>query len=135
MKTILVVDDDFGVRQLLRRVLEGLGHVVEEASGAIEALDVLKTRSVDLALCDVLMPGHDGIWLTDQILTRHPQVPVALATGLIEMDPAVTLRAGVVGYIVKPFQRAALVELLRVAFEMPVRPPLPSEIDFAALEF
>jgi CheY-like chemotaxis protein len=133
MKTILVVDDDNGVRELLRRVLEHLGHQVEDASNALEALEVLKTRPVDLALCDVRMPGHDGVWLTDQILARYPGTAVALATGLIEMDPAVTLRPGVVGYIVKPFKRAAVVELLRVAFENPARPQ-PAVIDFAALD-
>jgi CheY-like chemotaxis protein len=88
---------------------------------------------VDLALCDVLMPGHDGIWLTNQILSRHPGVPVALATGLMEMDPTVTLRPGVVGYIVKPFKRQAVAALLTAAFDAPVPAPA-TEIDLATLE-
>jgi CheY-like chemotaxis protein len=133
MKTILVVDDDNGVRSLLRRVLESLGHHVQEAAGALDALELLKTRRVDLALCDVLMPGHDGIWLADQILTRYPGTPVALATGLMEMDPTLTLRPGVVGYIVKPFRRNTIAALLESAFTL--APATPStEIDLAALD-
>ena len=133
MKTILVVDDDYGVRTLLRRLLEDMGHRVEEAESALHALDVLKTVPVNLVFCDVMMPGHDGIWLTDQILSRHPGTPVALATGLLEMDPTVTLRAGVVGYLVKPFKRAAIVDLLRDAFDKPPR-PAPTDIDLATLD-
>ena len=133
MKTILVVDDDTGIRSLLRRVLESLGHRVQEAAGALEALEVLKGTRVDLALCDVLMPGHDGIWLADQILARHPGVPVALATGLLEMDPTVTLRPGVVGYIVKPFRRHAIATLLDAAFDAPPPAP-PAEIDLTAID-
>jgi len=133
MKTILVVDDDNNVRQLIRRVIEGLGHEVHEASNATEALDVLKATHVDLALCDVQMPGQDGVWLTDQILSRHPATRVALATGLVEMDPSVTLRPGVVGYLVKPFRRAAICALLEAAFETPVPAPAPA-IDLAAFD-
>jgi CheY-like chemotaxis protein len=133
MKTILVVDDDEGIRSLLRRVLESLGHHVREAASALDALEALKMGPVDLALCDVLMPGHDGIWLTDQILARHPGVPVALATGLMEMDPTVTLRPGVVGYIVKPFRRQAVATLLESAFTAPPS-TRPTEIDLAAID-
>jgi CheY-like chemotaxis protein len=134
MKTILVVDDEAGIRVLLRKVLEGLGYCVKEAESAMQALDVLKTAAVDLALCDVLMPGHDGVWLTDQILARHPGVSVALATGLMEMDPTVTLRPGVVGYIVKPFRRQAVADLLKAAFEKPVPAPATATIDLAAFD-
>ena len=54
------------------------------------------------------MPGHDGIWLIEQIGRIHPDVAIVLATGLMEMDPMVTLRPGVVGYVVKPFNREEL---------------------------
>jgi CheY-like chemotaxis protein len=133
MKTILVVDDDDGVRALLHRVIDGLGHRVLDASSALEALDVLKTERVDLALCDVMMPERDGIWLMEQIFSRHAGTPVALATGLMEMDPAVTLRPGVVGYIVKPFRYAAIVALLKDAFASPA-PVRPAPVDLAALD-
>ena len=133
MKPILIVDDDEGVRTLLRRVIQDLGHTVVEAADALSALEVLEGTPVGLALCDIRMPGRDGVWLMDQILARFPGTPVALATGLLEMDPTVTLRRGVVGYIVKPFNRAAVAELLRVAAEPPSAGPIRS-IDLAALD-
>jgi CheY-like chemotaxis protein len=133
MKTILVVDDDEGIRTVLRRVLEELGHSVQEAACAEDALEVLKAGRIDMALCDVLMPGHDGVWLTDQILSHHPGIPVALATGLVEMDPSVTLQPGVVGYLVKPFRRQAIADLLHAAFEAP-SPKRPQAIDLTALD-
>ena len=133
MKPILIVDDDEGVRTLLRRVIEDIGHTVVEAADATSALEVLQSTKVGLALCDIRMPGRDGVWLMDQILARFPGTPVALATGLLEMDPNVTLRRGVVGYIVKPFNRAAIAELLRVAAEPPPATPIRT-IDLTALD-
>lgn len=123
MHTILVVDDDHGVRQILRRVMEDMGHHVEEAKDAETALDLLARCKVHLALCDIRMPGRDGVWLIDQILSRFPGTPVAVATGLHEMDATVTLRAGVVGYVTKPFRKTALAELVTRALATPAAPP------------
>jgi len=133
MKTILIVDDDPGVRALLRRVIGDMGYQVVEAGDALSALELLEQGSVSLALCDVRMPGRDGVWLVDQILTRFPGTPVALATGLLEMDPHVTLRSGVVGYVVKPFKRADLAAVIRAALEAPSPEPV-KEIDLEALD-
>lgn len=133
MNTILVVDDDLGVRALLRRVIGDMGHHVVEAGDALSALEMLEKGNVSLALCDVRMPGRDGVWLVDQILTRFPGTPVALATGLMEMDPHVTLRSGVVGYVVKPFKRDDLADVIRTALKAaPAKPA--KEIDLAALD-
>lgn len=133
MPTILVVDDDPGVRALLRTVVEGMGYRVLDAGDAIAALEVLEQEKVALALVDVRMPGRDGVWLVDQILARFPGTPVALATGLLEMDPTVTLRGGVVGYVVKPFTRAAIGDVIRAALEAKPQ-PAPGEIDLGALD-
>ena len=133
MKRILVVDDDAGVRALLRNVIEGMGHEVCVAGDAMSALDVIEQGEVGLALCDVRMPGRDGVWLVDQILTRFPGTPVALATGLLEMDPHVTLRPGVVGYVVKPFKRTEIAAVIRAAMG-PAPEPRDGEIDLAAFD-
>ena len=133
MKTILVVDDDAGVRGLLRRVIGDMGYHVAEAGDALTALDVLERSDVSLAFVDIRMPGRDGVWLVEQIVTRHPGTPVAVATGLSEMDPAVTLRAGVVGYVVKPFNRSDLAEVIKAG--MTATPPAPQkELDLAAFD-
>jgi CheY-like chemotaxis protein len=130
-KLILVVDDDAGVRGVLRHVIESMGYRVAEAADALAALDVLETEEVAFALVDVRMPGRDGVWLVDQIVTKYPEVPVALATGLLEMDPQVTLRAGVVGYVTKPFSRDSLAAVIKAAWEaqLPLR---TTDADIAA---
>jgi DNA-binding NtrC family response regulator len=110
--TILVVDDDEGVRKVLSRWITEMGYVVKSAPDADTALAMMGECTVDVAVCDVRMPGHDGIWLLDQVRRGHPDVAVVLATGLMEMDPMVTLRPGVVGYIVKPFNREDLEKLI-----------------------
>jgi len=110
---VLVVDDDEGVRRVLTRWAADMGYAVQAAADADSALDVMRQRQVDVALVDVRMPGHDGIWLIDQVRRRFPETAVVLATGLLEMDPMVTLRRGVVGYIVKPFNREDLAQVIR----------------------
>jgi len=110
---VLVVDDDEGVRKVLTRWVSEMGYTVKAASDAEMALEILEESPMDVALVDVRMPGHDGIWLISQMQRRHPQVAIVLATGLLEMDPMVTLRPGVVGYIVKPFNRDDLDQVIQ----------------------
>jgi len=110
---VLVVDDDEGVRQVLSRWVVELGYTVQAAADADSALDMMRGQPVDVALVDVRMPGHDGIWLLDQARQLSPDTAMVLATGLLEMDPTVTLRPGVVGYIVKPFNREALTQAIK----------------------
>ena len=111
--TVLVVDDDEGVRRVLIRWVSDMGYAVKAAEDADKALQVMRDAEIDVALCDVRMPGHDGIWLIDQMRGAYPDVAIVLATGLLEMDPMVTLRPGVVGYIVKPFSRDDLTKVVK----------------------
>ena len=110
---LLVVYDDEGVRRVLSRWAADMGYTVQAAADADSALDVMRQHQVDVALVDVRMPGHDGIWLIDQVRRLFPETAVVLATGLLEMDPMVTLRPGVVGYIVKPFNREDLQQVIK----------------------
>jgi DNA-binding NtrC family response regulator len=110
--TILVVDDDEGVRKVLSRWVTDMGYTVKAAENADVALEIAGESEIDVALCDVRMPGHDGIWLIEQIGRLHRGIAIVLATGLIEMDPMVTLRPGVVGYVVKPFTREDLAHVI-----------------------
>ena len=110
--TVLVVDDDEGVRRVLARWISAMGYAVKTAESADVALEIMRDCPIDVALCDVRLPGHDGIWLVDQVRRNYPDISIVLATGLLEMDPMVTLRAGVVGYIVKPFNREELSQVV-----------------------
>jgi putative two-component system response regulator len=109
--SVLVVDDETGVRELMARWLASGGYDVRTAATADEALQRVHDRAPAVALCDIRMPGHDGLWLAQQIRHDSPQTAVIMATGVKEVGPAVTsLRQGVIDYLTKPFGRDRLRE-------------------------
>ena len=112
-RTVLVVDDDEGVRKVLTRWVADMGYAVKAAADADTALQIVRESTIDVALCDIRMPGHDGVWLIEQIGRLAPAPAIVLATGMVEMDPTVTLRPGVVGYVVKPFHREDLAKVIQ----------------------
>ena len=79
---VLVVDDEAGVRDLLVRWLGTFGFDVITAAGADQALVRLRERSVAVALCDIRMPGRDGLWLAEQVQHASPDTAVVMATGV-----------------------------------------------------
>lgn len=103
--TILVVDDEASIRELLRRILEPEGYTVAVASSAHDALQAMAEHSPHVVFLDVHMPGANGLWLADQILRRFPTAATILATADRDIPPAEHLRRGIIGYLVKPFQR------------------------------
>ncbi len=119
--TILVVDDEPGVRHLLTHWVNSLGYTSMTAGDAAAAIDVMKETPINVAVCDIRMPGHDGVWLIDQIRREFPATAVIIATGLPDMAPAVTLQSGVAGYLIKPFDRQDLATVLSHAL-MPDSP-------------
>jgi putative nucleotidyltransferase with HDIG domain len=102
--TVLVVDDENGVRELMSRWLQAGGYSVSSASGADEALGLMQTVSPAVALCDIRMPGRDGLWLVDRIVHQYPETAVIMATAVPDAGPTIAgLGDGVVGYLTKPF--------------------------------
>jgi response regulator RpfG family c-di-GMP phosphodiesterase len=117
-RSVLIVDDEPGVRHLMRRWLVSRGYVVSVASGADQALERLAATPTAVALCDLRMPGHDGLWLADQLRRQHPDTAVIIATGLNDVGAAVeSLRQGVIDYLTKPFERDRLCEAVSRAVE------------------
>jgi response regulator RpfG family c-di-GMP phosphodiesterase len=115
MPSVLVVDDDHTLRSVLSSWVHSFGYDVRQAENAAEALDTLAATPADVALCDIQMPGHDGVWLAAQIRERHPRTAIIMATGARDMELAVsTLRTDVVDYLLKPFDHARLLEALRL---------------------
>lgn len=109
--SILVVDDDTGVRELLARWLHAGGYAVNTASSANEALGRVHDDAPAVALCDIRMPGRDGLWLAEHIRQDAPETAVIMATGVQDVGSAVTsLRQGVIDYLTKPFGRDRLRE-------------------------
>lgn len=115
---VLVVDDENGVRDLMTRWLQAGGLSVTSAANADEALGSVEASPPAVALCDIRMPGHDGLWLAERIRTRCPETAVIMATGVQDIGPAVeTLRQGVVDYLTKPFGRDRLREAVSRGLE------------------
>ncbi|MBI4264662.1 MAG: response regulator [Acidobacteria bacterium] len=114
----LIVDDEAPVRRLLHRFVTADGADVLEASSAEEALDVLAREGAPaVALCDLRLPGKDGLWLAGRLQEVAPDTAVVMATGFVDFDVAVgSLQLGVVDYVVKPFEAARLSKALWRAF-------------------
>lgn len=118
MNPVLVVDDEPQVRALLRHWVQTFGYSQVEAADADEALAVMDSESVSVAVCDVRMPGHDGLWLTSQIRDRHPSTAVILASGMDDGTLASRgAELGVLDYLVKPFGTERLASSLRRAMD------------------
>jgi CheY-like chemotaxis protein len=115
MPSVLVVDDESQIRDLLARWITGDGHVVREAITAAAALDDMEVAPADIVLCDVHMPGESGLWLTGQLRARFPEAAIVLATSDRTVPPHISLQRGVVQYLAKPFTREEVLEAVRLA--------------------
>jgi CheY-like chemotaxis protein len=117
-KKVLIVDDSYDMRQLIRRWVEDAGYQVMVADGAQTGLQICKESTVDIAVCDVRMPGRDGVWLADQLRTQSPHTVVVFATAVEDLNPFVTLGPGVAAYVVKPLRRTEVIAALTRAVAM-----------------
>jgi len=115
---VLIVDDEVPLRRLLQNWVEAQGAEVIEAGTAEEALERVKSEGAPaVALCDIRLPGKDGLWLAEQLHAIYPDTVVLMTTGVLEFGAAVhSLQAGVVDYLVKPFKRERLTEAVNRAF-------------------
>jgi putative nucleotidyltransferase with HDIG domain len=115
---ILIVDDEPAVRDVLVTWLQAAGYRCAEAADAQTALDYITAHPVDVALLDLAMPGHDGLWLAEQIRQRTDSLALIMVTGLQRFDAAVAgIRLGVLDYLLKPFSRQELLQSVRRAVE------------------
>ena len=114
VKHVLVVDDEDKIREPVKLILELEGYVCHDARSGDAALQVLATRSVDLALVDVMMPGMTGLSLFEQMKERFPDVAVVFVTGLDDIDFAVKhLKEGAYDYLVKPVAGERLLQVVK----------------------
>jgi len=110
---LLVVDDDARLRDLLRRYLAESGFRVTVAADAQEARARLQSIAFDLLIIDVMMPGEDGLALTES-LRQGSAVPILLLTAMAESDNRIDgLERGADDYLTKPFEPRELVLRIR----------------------
>lgn len=106
---VLVVDDEFAMREILSTWIDAAGFAVTVAPDAETALEILAERDIAVVTIDKDMPGHDGMWLIGQIQERFPHVAMLLASGDAAITPRVSLSPGVLEYLVKPLEAEAVV--------------------------
>ena len=110
--SVLIVDDEPEDREFLRLWLEDWGYTVTLACSATEALGAMLIEPAAIILCDIRMPGHDGLWLVERVRRKWPRTAIVMATGVNDLQTVMrTHRAGVVDYVTKPLD----CELLRQA--------------------
>jgi DNA-binding NtrC family response regulator len=118
VSTILVVDDERGIRALCADVLGRAGYEVEVVDCAAGALTAVSRRSFDLILCDINLPDIDGVSLLPRLLTGDPPPAVLLITAYPSIDTAVRgMKLGARDYIGKPFSPDELRLVVRRALD------------------
>lgn len=111
--SILVVDDELLIRDLLYDFFTGQGWQISVAENAEKALEILRAKKIDLLLTDIKMPQMDGLALTSRVRDIHPDLPVVVMTGFPSVDTAVAaLRHKVEDYVIKPFNINRLYKLI-----------------------
>jgi DNA-binding NtrC family response regulator len=116
MATVLVVDDDIGIRESAAMALEKVGLKTVQAGDVTSALQALRAHRIDLVLSDIYMPGETGLTLLQAISERRnpPRVILMTARGTIETT-ALAQRIGAFDYIAKPFDLSELIARVRAA--------------------
>jgi len=116
--TILLVDDDHAVREVVAAMLEDLGYRVVEADNGAAALGLLSAGNrVDLVVADFSMPGMTGMELLRQATACRPELPVLLVTGYADDKTLAAL--GEERLVLKPFRNEELARKVRMALSGP----------------
>jgi PAS domain S-box-containing protein len=117
-ETILLVEDSDDVRALAQEQIAALGYRVVLAASGEEALEQLKTETIDLLFTDIVMPGGmSGLELVEQFRETHPDTPVLMTTGYNEDLVADIPRGSNLDVIGKPYRREQLADRIRAALD------------------
>ena len=104
--TILVVEDEWLVRDVIAQELEDAGYAVLQTDSAEQALQMLREQPVDLLFTDIRLPGLDGWSLAEQARVLHPDLPVIYATGYTIEQPRQVPESF---FLNKPYRPSAVV--------------------------
>jgi len=103
--TVLVVDDEQGIRDMLARHLRFVGYEVLRAGNGREALAILEHQCVDVVVTDLVMPEMDGVALMRALREGYPTVPFVAITGHVELRHLLTaMRLGAEDCLFKPLR-------------------------------
>lgn len=124
---VLVVEDDEGIREMLKYNLSAAGFTVQEAADGAAGLRTARTARPDLILLDLMLPGMSGFDFT-RALRKSSRVPIIMITAKdAEVDKIVGLELGADDYITKPFSMTELLARLRAVMRR-IRPGLADDV-------
>ena len=104
--TVLVVDDESFVRDIIFRWLEREGYCCKTAGSGDEALELMKNEKIALVISDIMMPGMSGIELLQHISDLYPDTAVIMLTGVDDRETATkAVELGAYGYLIKPLEK------------------------------
>lgn len=109
---ILVVEDNPNARQLLVRILSGIGHQIVQADDGDEALRLLDAHRFDLVITDLGLPHTTGFGIISHVRKKWPRLPVILVTGYLSEHAAKTVLDERVEFIPKPIDQNRLSEVV-----------------------
>src|SRR5687767_14022359 len=114
--TILVIDDEEIMREILETLLTGEGYDVRLATNAAEGLEAAWAMPFDAEIVDMMMPGMDGIGALDELKKVDDDLPVLMITAFASVENAITaMKRGAFDYITKPFKNDEVLVVLRNA--------------------
>jgi two-component system cell cycle sensor histidine kinase/response regulator CckA len=112
MSRLLVVDDEPVIRDVLRRLLERSGRIIEVAAGADDALALARSHTLDVALIDKNLIGASGLDLARQLKQLQPDLEVILLTGYASLESAIeAVQIGAFDYLQKPIDDYSTLEM------------------------
>lgn len=119
MQTVLVIDDEWSIREVTTLMLERSGFRALSAEGAEDGLALLAAEDISVALIDVVLPGKNGLELALEINQKKPDVPIILMSGRISTDADsiqnFTGHFGIACSLAKPYTQDQLLAAIRKA--------------------
>ena len=114
--SVLVIDDEEIMREILQTLLEREGYGVRIAASGQEGLDLARALPFDAVIVDVMMPGIDGLQVLEELKKQDDNLPVLMITAFASMDTAIkAMKLGAFDYITKPFKNDEVLVVLRNA--------------------
>ena len=116
--SVLVIDDEEIMREILETLLTREGYDVRLAASGAEGLELAKSLPFDAAIVDVMMPGIDGITTLDELKKIDDELPVLMVTAFASVETAISaMKRGAFDYITKPFKNDEVLVVVRNALE------------------
>src|SRR5262245_16844335 len=116
--TVLIIDDEEIMREILETLLVREGYDVKVASTGAEGIEISRSMPLDAAIVDVMMPGMDGIATLDELKKVDDDLPILMITAFASVENAIAaMKRGAFDYITKPFKNDEVLVVLRNAVE------------------